>query len=138
MSFIDETITTAKEIFDVASKKTTEAVEVQKLRISIVKKKSELSKIFETLGRTYYESTSGHFMEEVLAQIVGDAESALSELHDLEAQLDAAKKVQVCSSCGQKNPAGSDFCNSCGTAFHTNETTEPASSTTNQADDSKE
>ena len=56
MSFIDDTVVAAKEWFDVASKKTSEAVGIQKLRIAIAKKRSELSKEYETLGRAYLKA----------------------------------------------------------------------------------
>ena len=119
MSFIDDTVVAAKEWFDVASKKTSEAVGIQKLRIAIAKKRSELSKEYETLGRAYFESVNNSDMDEVLAQMVETIELTKQDLADLKAQLDAAKKLKVCSVCWQKNPAGAAFCNGCGAALPT-------------------
>ena len=119
MSFIDDTVSTAKELFETASQKTTEAVEVQKIRLAIAKKRSELSKRFETLGRAYYQTRTGQPDDEGLASLSDEVKTLLDELRILKEQLAAAKKVQVCPVCGKDNPNGSLYCNSCGAALRT-------------------
>ena len=44
MSFFDETVDFAKEVFDQAVVITNETVEIQKIRFSISKKKNEINK----------------------------------------------------------------------------------------------
>lgn len=114
MSFLDDTIVTAKEWLDVASQKTAEAVEVQKIRLAIAKKKSELSKAFETLGRTYYESQSGEIDGDLLSVLCRDVEGLQEELMQLKDRLYDTRNCRVCPGCGKKNPEGSGFCNGCG------------------------
>ena len=117
MSILDDTLLTAKGVWDAASKKTTEAVEVQKLRFAIAKKKSELSHAFETLGRTYYHHAASGGMEEPLEQMIQSAGDTMRELKALENQLEEAKNRQTCPACGQKNPVGACYCNRCGAPF---------------------
>jgi multidrug resistance efflux pump len=117
MSFWDETFDTAKELFDTASKKTTQAVEIGKINLAISKAKAELAKKYETLGRLYFQTRQGEADEEGLDLLAAEVEQAAAKLSFLKDQLQRARQMQICSACGQKNPASADYCNRCGKAL---------------------
>lgn len=54
MSVFDDTLSAAKSWLDSAGKKTTHQVEIQKIRLAIMKKQEELSRQYETLGKLYH------------------------------------------------------------------------------------
>ncbi len=59
MSFWDTTVATAKDVMEVAVKKTEKTVEIQKKRFGVQKQKNKVTKAFETLGRCYYDGQRG-------------------------------------------------------------------------------
>ena len=115
MSFVDETVSTAKNLFDAASKKTADTVQIQKLRLAVARKKSELSREYEMLGRFYYGTKTGKVDEEQLALQEQTVEQVIGELEQRIKAFEAAKNITTCPACGQKNPNGAGFCNHCGT-----------------------
>ncbi len=56
MDFLDDAVAKAKDIFDVAYKKTGEAVNTGKLKLEIATLENKMSKDFEALGRIYFDS----------------------------------------------------------------------------------
>ena len=56
MDFFDEAVGKAKDIFDVARKKTGDAVNTGKLKLEIATIETKMAKDFEALGKIYYES----------------------------------------------------------------------------------
>ncbi len=55
MDFFEDAVNKAKDIFDVACKKTEEAVNVGKQNLNIATLENKMSKDFEKLGKIYYE-----------------------------------------------------------------------------------
>ncbi len=55
MDFFENAVGKAKDIFDVACKKTGEAVNTGKQRLDIATLENKMSKDFEKLGRIYFE-----------------------------------------------------------------------------------
>ena len=56
MEFFDEAVGKAKDIFDVACKKTGAAVNTGKLKMEIATNETKMAKDFEALGKIYFES----------------------------------------------------------------------------------
>lgn len=56
MDFFDEAVGKAKDIFDVARKKTGDAVNTGKLKLEIATIETKMAKDFEALGKIYFES----------------------------------------------------------------------------------
>ncbi|MBQ4155244.1 MAG: zinc ribbon domain-containing protein [Clostridia bacterium] len=115
MGFFEEAIVKAKEVYDVAAKKTSEVVSVQKLKLKATQVNSQLSKDFETLGRLYYEKVkeSGENIEYV--ELFDSIDSKFDELEQIEDEINEQKKTKTCSNCGAKNSETAAFCNNCGT-----------------------
>ena len=118
MSFLDETVDFAKEVFDQAVVITTETVEVQKIKLSIAKKKSEINKSFKSLGECYYSVNNGDQSRvegcELLCEVIAEQKK---ELRELVLQLEEIKNTRVCTECGAKNSRNTTYCNNCGKKF---------------------
>ena len=114
MGFFEDAASTAKEVFDVAAKKTNEVVTVQKLRYKVSQTNSKLSKDFETLGRLYFEKVkeSGDYSE--YKEIIESIDEKFALIEDYEDQIAIAKNSSICSKCGGKNPKNAAFCSKCG------------------------
>lgn len=118
MSFFDETVDFAKEVFDQAVVITNETVEVQKIKYSISKKKSEINKSYKSLGECYYSVTNGDQDNMENCTLLCEKISAQKkELGSLIAQLDKIKNTKLCSECGARNNRSAAFCNGCGKKF---------------------
>ena len=76
MEFFDEAVGKAKDIFDVACKKTGEAVNTGKLKLEIATIETKMAKDFETLGKIYFESIKDS----------EDLDSATAKIRDLIAE----------------------------------------------------
>ncbi len=55
MDFFENAVSKAKDVFDVACKKTEEVVNTGKVKLEIATLENKLSKDFEALGRIYFE-----------------------------------------------------------------------------------
>ena len=55
MDFFENAMNKAKDVFDVACKKTGEVIETGKQKLDIATLENKLSKDFEALGRIYFE-----------------------------------------------------------------------------------
>ena len=112
MGTFEETVAKAKEALDVAGKKTSAMINVQKLKVNLATAKSQLSKLYETLGRLCFES--GSCDDAAIAELKGDIEAKIADVRDLEAKLATAKGEKICEACFVKNTATADYCNKCG------------------------
>ena len=115
MGFFEEAVVKAKDLYDVAAKKTGEVVSVQKLKLKATQVNSQLSKDFETLGRFYYEAVK-ESEEEIkdFAEIIGAIDSKFDELDKIECEINETKRTKICSNCGAKCAETASFCENCG------------------------
>jgi ribosomal protein L40E len=115
MGFVDEAVVKAKEVFDVAAKKTGDVVETQKLKFKATQLKGSMARDFEELGREYFEQIKEGLQPTEKAQsIVANIEVKNDEYLEIQEQLDEYRNVSVCENCGAKNAKDALFCNKCG------------------------
>ena len=114
MGFFEEAVVKAKEVYDVAAKKTSEVVGIQKLKFKASQVNSQLAKDFETLGRLYFENVKESGSETEYVEIFDSINAKIEELDEIEDQINEQKKTKVCSKCGFKNVETASFCNNCG------------------------
>ena len=94
MSFWDNTVATAKDMLEVAARKTEKTVDVQKMRFGVEKQKNKVMKAFETLGRCYYDSSKGdESSAELLPALCEEVETQLGILKTMKRDL-AKRKSQ--------------------------------------------
>jgi len=115
MGILDDTIVKAKETFDVVAKKSTEMIEVQKIRYQISSLNSKISKQFELLGKITYDAEKNEAGDEKRKKtVMTDIDAKFAELEELEDRLSAAKKMKICVMCGGKNNSDAGYCSKCG------------------------
>ena len=116
MAFFDETLGNAKKLYEMLESKTVTTVEVQKLKLKALKVDSELSKLYEKLGRLYAKELKFRDdLPEELSLIIEDVEKKRSEIETIKEQIAAFKGGVACGECGYLNDSNVDFCAKCGT-----------------------
>ena len=115
MSTFDDFLDRAKSFADTAGRKTSDFIDVTKLRFKIAEVEKDIVKIYEEIGRAVYESKkSGRDIDGRLA----DDFAALDESYEyrafLKKQVDEFKDVLRCDVCGAANSEDSVFCKQCG------------------------
>ena len=111
----EDTFVKAKEVVDATGQKAKEFVNVQKVKMQIVKVRSEIENDYKLLGKLYYqgikcENVDGEALNAIVEQI--DLES--EKLRELRAELAFAKGDTVCDKCGAVNFGDAEFCSQCG------------------------
>ena len=115
MGFFDETIEKAKDIFEVAAKKTEEVATVGKQKYDIASLKAKLSKNYEALGMIYFnkldidnvEDEETRFTIMRIRENLKDIEKANDELLKM-------KNKKLCPKCKAGVDTKSAYCNVCG------------------------
>ena len=113
MSIFDDTVVKAKEVWDIAGKKTNDIITVQKLKMSIASLKSQLSKMYESLGRLCSDSLTGPPSVSML-ELMSEIEERIAEIKQLEKKLALLRGEKICSACGTKNMSDASYCYNCG------------------------
>lgn len=115
MDFFDDVVSKAKEAIDVASKKTGDAVAVQKQKFDIAAIESKLAKDFQSLGEFYYKKIkSGKMTDEDAAGIIDSINDKIGKINILKNEINSIKHKRICPECGAAVDDTSNYCNSCG------------------------
>lgn len=139
MGFIEDTIVKAKEVFNMAGKKTSEAIEIQKLKVNAASLNHQIAKDFETLGRLWYDihkTNSGN--TESLEALCTEIELKLQKLKNLEAEIALAKNGKVCTDCGNVNQSNACFCSRCGKKMTAAAAEEPKEDEAKEAEEAEQ
>lgn len=112
MDFLESAVSVAKDVLDVACKKTDEVLTSGKQKLNVATIENKLSKDYEKLGRFYYEmiadeDTENPEIEEIKTAIVKKQQ----KLELLKTSMVSKRKCPVCGLPVFKN---SSFCDSCG------------------------
>lgn len=87
MEFLDQTVQKAKEIFEVVSQKTGEAVNTGKQKYEIASLENKLNKEYRLLGKLYYNTCkSGE--EANLQSVIESIDSIKKQIKQKQDQLD--------------------------------------------------
>ena len=114
-NFFDNAFDKAKNAFEIAYKKTGEIVSIEKLKFNLASLKSKRSKLFTTLGISYYKRIKDN------ADLTENEKAIVQEIADLNAKIDDiineinyAKSKRICPNCGEAIDEKSIYCNICG------------------------
>ena len=111
----EDTFVKAKEVVDATGQKVTEIVNVQKVKLQIVKVRSQIESDYKLLGKLYYQGIKRENVdEEALKAIVEEIDLETEKLRELRAELAFAKGDTVCDKCGAINLGDAEFCCKCG------------------------
>jgi len=115
MEFLDSAVIKAKEVIDVACKKTSEAVSSGKQRLDVMTLESKLSKDFEKLGIMYYAKIKeGLEVDETTQELAKEIRKKRIKIKKLKTEIKSAKNTRVCPGCGLSIDEESIFCSACG------------------------
>lgn len=116
MEFLDNAVTKAKEVFDVACKKTGEAVTIQKQKFDIGTEENKVSKLYEKLGKIYFESFKDTQVEnEEMSGLIEEIKEKNKKIELLKEEINTLKNKRVCPNCSTSIDKASVFCSKCGT-----------------------
>ena len=126
MSFVDNVISTTKNVAATAGKKTDEAIRTSKLKFKASQLNSDIKNKHEKLGALVYEmAKSGDKDTEAFDALIAEIDTAKSELDSIDKQLDELKGMVACTSCGTKTENDNVYCPKCGAKLPETETDEP-------------
>lgn len=115
MSSFDDTILKAKEMLDIAAKKTDEFVSVSKQKIKISSLSSDLKTAYAKLGkRCYTELKNNEVDDPEVAAIIEEIKGYIVEIKALKDDVDNIEGKIICNQCGNKVNKDCAFCNFCG------------------------
>lgn len=115
MSFLDDVISTGKNVVSTAGTKGKGAVSFSKLKIRESQLNGEAKAKFEKLGEMIYEmAKSGEKDNEAFDEMVAEIDAIYDELADIDKQVDDLRNVVTCTKCGAKTSKDNTFCPKCG------------------------
>ena len=118
MSCFDDFYAVAKDALETAGKKTEEAVEFSKLKLSVAGINSDLAKAYQRLGTVVYDMTKNDLHESALVdRCISEIDVLKSQKQQAEAELNARRKNVTCPNCGASCSKAAAFCSNCGTAL---------------------
>ncbi|MGN0686913.1 MAG: hypothetical protein ACI4KA_02260 [Oscillospiraceae bacterium] len=116
MGFLDELVSTTKNVAATAGKKTDEAVKLSKLKIKKSQIKSDIKAKYEKLGELVYNMNKANEKdEEAYNAAIADIDDLNAKLADLDRQLDELNGEVACEKCGAKTKNDNSYCPKCGT-----------------------
>ncbi len=115
MEFFENAISKAKEVFDVACKKTGEVVTVQKQKIDIATIESKRNKDFLALGKLYFKNIKDTEIEdEEIASLVADIKKKSEQIKQINEEIKETKNMKLCPNCESFVNDEDLFCSVCG------------------------
>ena len=115
MEFLNEAVIKAKDVFDVARRKTGEVVTAEKKKFEISLLRSKREKDLAGLGRIYYEKLkSAESMDDNERELVSAIKEKNKKIALLIEEIKNAKNVKACNLCGEEIPEEAEVCPKCG------------------------
>ena len=115
---LDDIITSAKNLVDIASKKTDNVVELSKLKYQCVQLTSELKSLYEKLGNAVYTMVKSDFNnKELMDSLIEEIDSLKAKIDELNYQIAERRNIRICPACGSRNDKDACYCNKCGNKF---------------------
>lgn len=116
LNSVDQAMNKAKEVLNVAYKKTGEVVNTQKQKFDISSLENKRSKLFEKLGEIYFNSIKDNELnDETTAELVSKIIDFNGKIEELRNEILNTKNKRICANCGACIEESSIYCNSCGT-----------------------
>jgi len=115
MGLFEDVVVNAKSAVNVVGKKAGQIVDVSKLRINAADLNNEISRRYESLGRTVYEAKkTDNDSSDLVSECIIAIDDLYEQLDAVNEQLVAMRAKLICKGCGQENPQDADYCSKCG------------------------
>lgn len=115
MDFFDNAVNKAKEVFDVAYKKTNEVVNTQKQKFDIASVENKRAKDYEALGMLYFNMIKdSDNLDDAVKSIVEEIKIKNEKIAELRGEINNAKNKRVCPKCNANISKDSTYCSVCG------------------------
>ena len=113
---LDNIFERAKDIFEVAYRKTETVVNNQKQKLDIHALEGKLNKNYEVLGKACFGmlKTEGNFDKDSVQPIIDEINENILVLETAKAELLKSQNKNKCKNCGEAIDKNSLFCNKCG------------------------
>lgn len=116
MGVFEDAVIKAKGAADFAGKKTSEFVELSKLRISMAETEKKIDSEYLELGKMVYKAAKEHTdCTEYVQEKATAIDLLFSKCEELEDKINSLRKVKKCPECSFENLADAVFCMKCGT-----------------------
>ena len=113
--FDNEIFDKAKEVFDVACKKTGDALSASKQRFDIATMENRLEKAYTALGKECFKSICENGTEnETLKAAVEEIKEKIAAIDEAKKELAEIKNKRICPKCSMAIEKTSVYCNFCG------------------------
>lgn len=118
MSFFDELKKGFSDVSEVIVKKSSEMMEIQKLKLKKSSMESDIKKDYMLLGKLYFNQmeksgTIDEAAEDAFQRIVEGREA----IKEINIKIQKMSKERTCSVCGEKSSKAVPFCPFCGAKF---------------------
>ena len=112
---VDNFMDKARDVADAAGRKTSEIIEVSKLKVQCISINNKIKAVYEKLGSTVYSfKKSDYSNDELVDSMVEEIDELLAELDEVSEKIANIKNVVFCTACGKKNPENAYYCAKCG------------------------
>ena len=118
MGTFEDILNMAREGAEKVGQKTSDFVEVTKMKMSLSNIEKEINATYEGLGRLVYDAgKSGEDVTDMVQACIDNIDALQADADDLRDGIYTAKQMRKCAACGAINDRDADFCNKCGAAF---------------------
>lgn len=112
---LEEILNKAKQGADAVGRKTSDFVEITRLKMAANDVEKEIAETFEGLGRLVYDARkNGEDVEEMVAACIENVDDLQKEVDMIRDQIYSYKNMRKCKECGAVNAVDAEFCNKCG------------------------
>lgn len=118
MDILNEAVSKAKDIFDIAYKKAENVASVGMQKIDVASMKSNLSKQYEAFGKAVIEfAENSEDTSDNIKNMISSIRTLEAEISNAEQKILKAKGKKFCENCGASNVSEAHFCYACGESF---------------------
>ena len=115
MTTFEDVLYKAKTVAEAAGKKTSDFVEVTKLKMEAAELEKDIASTLEGLGRLVYDGQkAGEDVTALVEGCIAKTDELMARLTKTRTQIDDYKNIIRCKKCSAVNPEDAAYCQRCG------------------------